>query len=40
MNHPASGHGFDLLNDNARTREIIKATFAFLAEHLAYHEKV
>ena len=34
MNHPAGVHGFDVLNDDARTREIIKATLAFLQEHL------
>lgn len=34
MNHPAGEHAFDLLNDDARSREIIRATLAFLAEHL------
>jgi len=34
MNHPTGEHGFDVLNDDARTREIIKATLAFLSEHL------
>jgi hypothetical protein len=34
MNHPNGMHGFDILNDDARTREIIKATLAFLQEHL------
>jgi acetyl esterase/lipase len=34
MNHPAGEHGFDLLNDDARSREIIRATLAFLSEHL------
>ncbi len=27
-------HAFDILNDDARTREIIKATLAFLQEHV------
>jgi acetyl esterase/lipase len=34
MNHPKGEHGFDIFNDDARTREIIKATLAFLSEHL------
>jgi acetyl esterase/lipase len=34
MNHPTGEHGFDIFNNDARTREIIKATLAFLAEHL------
>lgn len=34
MNHPTGEHGFDVLNDDARTGEIIKITFAFLSEHL------
>lgn len=34
MNHPTGEHGFDLLNNDARTRAIIKATLAFLHEHL------
>lgn len=34
FNHPAGMHGFDILNDDARSREIIKATLAFLHEHL------
>ncbi len=34
MNHPTGEHGFDIFNDDARTREIIKATLAFLGEHL------
>jgi dienelactone hydrolase len=36
MNHPGGEHGFDLLNDDARSREIIKATLAFLHEHLGH----
>ncbi|QBD74859.1 alpha/beta hydrolase [Ktedonosporobacter rubrisoli] len=35
MNHPTGVHGFDILNNDARTHEIIKATLAFLATHLA-----
>lgn len=34
MNHPMGEHGFDIFNDDARTREIIKATLAFAREHL------
>lgn len=34
MNHPTGEHGFDILNDDARSCEIIKATLAFLHEHL------
>lgn len=34
MNHPDGEHGFDIFNDNARSREIIKATLAFITEHL------
>lgn len=34
MNHPTGEHAFDLLNDDARSREIIRATLAFLSEHL------
>ena len=34
MNHPNGEHSFDILNDDARSREIIKATLAFLCEHL------
>lgn len=33
LNHPAGEHGFDILNDDARTREIIGRTIAFLEEH-------
>jgi hypothetical protein len=35
MNHPTGEHAFDILNDDVRSREIIKATLAFLHEHLA-----
>ncbi len=34
MNHPTGQHCFDMVNDDARTREIIQATLAFLASHL------
>jgi hypothetical protein len=34
MNHPTGEHGFDILNNDARTRAIIKATLAFLHEQL------
>jgi acetyl esterase/lipase len=39
MNHPTGEHGFDVLNDDARTREIIKATLAFLFCHLEIDQK-
>lgn len=34
MNHPTGEHSFDILNNDARTRAIIKATLAFLHECL------
>jgi acetyl esterase/lipase len=34
LNHPAGQHGFDVLDDDARSREIIARTIAFLKEHL------
>jgi dienelactone hydrolase len=34
LNHPAGEHGFDLLNDDARTRQIIARTIAFLRDRL------
>jgi acetyl esterase/lipase len=34
LNHPTGSHGFDILNDDAHTRTIIKATLAFLHECL------
>jgi dipeptidyl aminopeptidase/acylaminoacyl peptidase len=34
MNHPEGMHGFDMLNDNERSREIIRATLEFLKVHL------
>jgi hypothetical protein len=34
MNHPTGKHCFDMVNDDARTREIIQATLAFLVSHL------
>jgi acetyl esterase/lipase len=33
-NHPRGGHGFDVRNDDARTREIIGQAFEFLHTHL------
>jgi hypothetical protein len=35
MNHPTGLHGFDLLNDDARSREIIRATLEFVKTHLS-----
>lgn len=34
LNHPAGFHAFDTRNDDARTREIIGHTLAFVREHL------
>jgi acetyl esterase/lipase len=34
MNHPTGHHGFDVLDDNERSREIIRATLEFLKTHL------
>jgi hypothetical protein len=34
MNHPAGRHGFDILDNDARSREIIRRTLAFLRDHL------
>ena len=35
LNHPAGAHGFDTATDDARTREIITHTLAFIRERLA-----
>jgi acetyl esterase/lipase len=34
MNHPGGRHGFDVLDPDARSREIIARAFEFLGEHL------
>ncbi len=34
VNHPAGEHGFDMLNDDDRSREIIRGLLAFLETHL------
>lgn len=34
MNHPAGRHGFDILDDDNRSREIIARTVEFLKSHL------
>jgi acetyl esterase/lipase len=34
MTHPSGYHGFDVLNDDSRSREIIRRTLDFLEEHL------
>ena len=34
LNHPQGRHGFDILDDDARSREIIARTFDFLKTHL------
>lgn len=33
MNHPEGGHGFDILNDDDRSRAIIARTIEFIREH-------
>jgi len=35
LNHPHGRHGFDILDDDARSRQIIRRTLAFLQDHLA-----
>ncbi len=35
LNHPDGRHGFDILDDDARTAQIIRHTLAFLRDHLA-----
>jgi acetyl esterase/lipase len=39
MNHPEGVHGFDMLNDNERSREIIRATLEFIKMHLGNTEE-
>jgi acetyl esterase/lipase len=34
VNHPAGEHGFDMMNDDDRSREIIRGLLAFLQTHL------
>lgn len=34
MNHPDGEHGFDVANDDERSREIIRAAIEFMKEHL------
>jgi hypothetical protein len=35
MNHPGGRHGFDVLDPDARSLEIIEHAFAFIKSHLA-----
>ena len=35
MNHPAGRHGFDILDDDDRSRAMIRRTVAFLRENLS-----
>jgi dienelactone hydrolase len=35
LNHPEGRHGFDVLDDNARSKQIISRTLRFLQDHLA-----
>jgi acetyl esterase/lipase len=34
LNHPRGRHAFDILDDDARSRQIIRCTLAFLRDHL------
>jgi len=34
MNHSTGHHGFDILDDNARSREIIHTTLEFMKTHV------
>jgi dipeptidyl aminopeptidase/acylaminoacyl peptidase len=34
VNHPAGEHGFDMLNDDGRSREIIRGALEFMKTHL------
>ena len=34
LNHPQGHHGFDVLDHNARSRDIIARAMAFAGEHL------
>jgi hypothetical protein len=33
MNHPTGHHGFDIEDNNNRSREILKRTIEFIREH-------
>jgi acetyl esterase/lipase len=35
LNHPHGRHAFDVLDDDPRSRQIIRRTLAFLQDHLA-----
>ncbi len=35
LNHPEGRHSFDILDDDARSKAIIRHTLEFLREHLA-----
>lgn len=35
LNHPEGSHGFDVLDDDARSKQIIRRTLEFLRDHLA-----
>jgi acetyl esterase/lipase len=35
LNHPGGRHGFDILDDDERTKQIIRRTIEFLRDHLA-----
>jgi acetyl esterase/lipase len=37
LNHPDGRHGFDILDDDARSRQIISHTLAYLKNHIAPH---
>ena len=35
LTHPQGQHGFDIFNDDERTRDIIKKTLGFIESHLS-----
>jgi hypothetical protein len=39
LNHATGDHGFDTMNDNERSREIMRATLAFFRAHLMATEE-
>jgi acetyl esterase/lipase len=39
INHPSGQHGFDLRDHDARSREIIECTLAFMQRHLREHQE-
>jgi hypothetical protein len=39
VNHPRGVHGFDVLTDDERSREIIRSALAFMKTHLGIGER-